>query len=306
MAHTSDILVIGGGPAGLTAALYAARAGKRVTLLEAESCGGQIVFAPKVENYPGLPDVSGADFAAALCAQAERFGAVIEYGTALSVERTADGFAVQSDLGGLFRARALILAPGAAHRTLGLAGEDELVGCGVSYCAVCDGAFYAGTDVAVLGGGNTALGDALFLSGLCRSVTLIHRRKTFRGEAAALRRLEEKPNVKILTECAVAELLQQGGALSGVRVRDLASGTEQDLTVSGLFVAIGQVPRTGAFRTLVALDPAGYIAADESCRTNVPGVFAAGDCRTKGVRQLTTATGDGAAAALAACAYLDT
>ena len=300
----ADIIVIGGGTAGLTAALYARRAGKSVTLFEKESTGGQIVYSPRIENYPGLPGISGADYAAALTEQAENFGVHIEYAEVTSVRRTGTGVTVESDAGTL-SADALIIASGTAHRKLGVDLEDDLVGCGVSYCAVCDGAFYADADVAVLGGGSTALTDALFLSGVCRKVTLIHRRDTFRGEDALVERLREKENVEFLLSSTVTGLMEQNGTLCGVTVRNLASGEEYPLPVEGLFIAIGQIPQTDLFRGIVETDASGYIRAGEDCVTSLPGVFAAGDCRTKTVRQLTTAAGDGAVAALAACSYVD-
>lgn len=299
-----ELLIIGGGTAGLTAAIYACRAGKSVTLLEKETTGGQIVFSPKVENYPGLAGISGTDYAAALTEQAEQLGAKICYAEVLGIEKTDKGFTVHCDDQDR-TARALVLAPGTHHRTLGLDGEEDLVGCGVSYCAVCDGAFYAGMDVAVLGGGSTALTDALFLSGICKKVTLIHRREAFRGEPALLRRLQEKDNVAFKLCSTVAGIQDQNGEVCSITVKDLKTGEEQDMPVAGLFIAIGQVPETGFAKGLVELDEAGYVRACEDCRTSCEGVFTAGDCRTKAVRQLTTAAADGAVAALAACRYLD-
>ncbi|MBQ6565084.1 MAG: FAD-dependent oxidoreductase [Clostridiales bacterium] len=300
----TDIIVIGGGTAGLTAALYASRAGKSVTLFEKESTGGQIVYSPKVENYPGLPGISGADYAAALTRQAESFGVTIEYAEVLGVEQTEAGYVVRSDAGSV-TGHALILAVGTSHRKLGLEKEDDLVGCGVSYCAVCDGAFYRDAHVAVLGGGSTALTDALFLSGICSRVTLIHRRDTFRGEDALVARLREKSNVEFLLSSTVTGLQDADGVLTGITVRKLSTGEEQLLPVEGLFIAIGQLPQTELYRGFVELDDAGYIQAGEDCLTSREGVFAAGDCRTKAVRQLTTASGDGAVAGLAACRYVE-
>ena len=300
----TDIIVIGGGTAGLTAALYASRAGKSVTLFEKESTGGQIVYSPKVENYPGLPGISGADYAAALTRQAESFGVTIEYAEVLGVEQTEAGYVVRSDAGSV-TGHALILAVGTSHRKLGLEKEDDLVGCGVSYCAVCDGAFYRDAHVAVLGGGSTALTDALFLSGICSRVTLIHRRDTFRGEDALVARLREKSNVEFLLSSTVTGLQDADGVLTGITVRKLSTGEEQLLPVEGLFIAIGQLPQTELYRGFVEPDDAGYIQAGEDCLTSREGVFAAGDCRTKAVRQLTTASGDGAVAGLAACRYVE-
>ena len=300
----TDIIVIGGGTAGLTAALYAVRAGKNVTLIEKENTGGQIVFSPLVENYPGLPSISGADYAAALTEQAESFGVAIEYAKVLSVRKDGSTFRVECDTGEL-TARALILAAGTTHRRLGLDKEDELIGSGISYCAVCDGAFCAGGDVAVIGGGNTALTDALFLSGICSRVTVIHRREDFRGENTLVKKLHAKPNVDFMLSSTVSALSEDQDTLTGITVKSLKTGEERMLPVSGLFIAVGQIPQTELFRGFVDTDEAGYLIAGEDCLTSLEGVFAAGDCRTKAVRQLTTAAGDGAVAGLAACRYIE-
>jgi len=298
----TDIIIVGGGPAGMTAAIYAARAGKKVMVIEKDSCGGQIVYSPLVENYPGMPGMSGAEFADNLTVQAENLGVEIEYGEVESVTKCGDGFEV--DFGDTVAAKAIILAPGASHRHLGLENEEELTGCGVSYCAVCDGAFYAGMDVAVNGGGNTALQDALFLSNTCSHVTVIHRRDEFRGDPVLVRQLEKRENVSFLLSSTVNGLVAEEDELAGIIAEDLKTGIEHQIPVKGLFIAIGQIPQTEAFRGLVETDGAGYIKAGENCETNVSGIFAAGDCRTKEVRQLTTAAADGAVAALAACKYL--
>ncbi len=300
----TDIIVAGGGTAGLTAAIYARRAGKSVLLIEKESTGGQIVFAPRVENYPGLPGISGADYAAALTEQAEDLAVTTEYAEILSLSGEDGDFTVNCD-SGEFKAKALILAPGASHRRLGIEGEEELTGCGLSYCAVCDGAFYEGKDVLVLGGGSTALTDALFLSGICRSVTLIHRRDTFRGEASLAARLREKTNVTLMLSSRLTGLKEEDGILTGVVVESLTGGQSRELKADGLFIAIGQIPQTEFCRGFVGLDESGYIIAGEDCISSRDGVYAAGDCRTKAVRQLTTAAADGAVAGLAACAYVD-
>ena len=300
-----DILIIGGGPAGLTAALYAARAGKRCAVLERAVPGGQIVNSPLVENYPGLPHLSGMDFAARLQEQAEEQGAELLYEEALHAEAQPDGsFLVTTDTGSR-SARALILATGVAHRSLGLPGEEALIGNGVSYCALCDGAFYAGRDVAVVGGGNTALQDALFLSGLCQHVTLLVRRDRFRGQQALAEQVMRKPNVSVRFGRTVAELWEQNGALRGLTLDVAGSPEHESLPVEGLFLAVGQEPVGAVFSLLAETDAAGYFRAGEDTETNTPGVFAAGDCRSKGVRQLTTAVGDGAVAAAAACQWLD-
>ena len=300
-----DVLVVGGGPAGLTAALYAARAGKSVLVLEGESTGGQINYSPLVDNYPGLPGMSGADFGETLTRQAEEQGVVIsgEEVTALTTEEDHITLATEE---GSYVGRSLVLATGVRHRTLGLAGEEDLVGLGVSYCAVCDGAFYQGRPVAVVGGGDTALQEALFLSVRCSKVTVIHRRDQFRGEKRLAEQLRARDNVEFLLSSRVTELVSGDEGLTGLKVLDIKTDEIRDLSVEGLFVAVGQEPRNGAFAGVVATDANGYFLAGEDCATNLPGVFAAGDCRVKQVRQLTTAVGDGAVAGLAACAYVDT
>ena len=298
-----DIIVVGGGPAGLTAALYARRAGRSVAVLEQAAVGGQIINSPLVENYPALPHVSGADFASALLEQVEALGAGILYEEAVGAEKTGGGFRVDTDAGS-HECRALILALGVRHRSLGLAGEEALVGNGVSYCAVCDGAFYAGRDVAVVGGGDTAVQDALFLSNTCKSVTVLVRRDRFRAAAAQVEALKARHNVKILFQHTVEAYRETDGALSGLALRDALSGQGSELAVEGVFLAVGQEPKLGAFSSLAETD-AGYFRAAEDTVTSAPGAFAAGDCRKKNVRQLTTAVADGAVAAIAACAYLE-
>lgn len=299
-----DIIVVGGGPAGLTAALYARRAGKTVAVLERAAMGGQIINSPLVENYPALPRVSGADLAAALLEQVEALGAELLYEEAAGAARIDGGFRVDTDAGS-HTCRALILALGVRHRSLGLAGEEALAGRGISYCAVCDGAFYAGQDVAVVGGGDTAVQDALFLSNTCKSVTVLVRRDRFRAAAARAEALRVRQNVKILFRHTVEAFKETDGALSGLVLRDLSENKTAELAVEGVFLAVGQEPKLGAFASLAETD-AGYLRAGEDTLTNTPGVFAAGDCRKKSVRQLTTAVADGAVAALAACEYLET
>lgn len=298
-----DIIVVGGGPAGLTAALYAARAGKTVAVAERENTGGQIVYSPLVENYPAVPAMSGADFAQKLTEQVEALGVEIIYDEVTGLARDGEGFIVRCD-GGEHRCRAVVLATGAAHRHLGLPGEEDLVGCGVSYCAVCDGAFYTGRDVAVVGGGDTALQDALFLANSCRSVTLIHRRDQFRGEDRLVRQAESRENIHILYSHTVEALHEANGELTGVTVKDVKTGATRELAVEGLFAAVGQLPQSAPFAALVNTD-GGYYQAGEDTLTGCEGVFAAGDGRVKSVRQLTTAVGDGAVAGLAACRYVD-
>lgn len=297
-----DIIIVGGGTAGLTAAVYGARAGREVLLLESSLYGGQIVTAHEIENYPAIPHISGADFATALYEQAKAMGTTfaLEPVTAVSTEGEQR---VVTTPGNRYTAHTVILATGAKNCPLGLEREEELVGRGVSYCATCDGAFFKGKDVAVVGGGNTALDDALFLSRRSR-VTLIHRRDAFRGEPQKAQQVREAENITILYDSTVTALHGED-ALSSITVQNLKDGSSRELTVSGLFVAIGQMPDNEAFRGVVDLDEKGYILADETCHTRTPGVFAAGDCRQKRVRQLSTAAGDGTVAALEACEFID-
>ena len=293
-----EILIVGGGPAGLTAAIYAARAGKHVAVLERGSTGGQIISAPLVENYPGIPSVSGTELARQMTEQACTFGAEIVYTEAVGLEKTPAGFRVLC-MDGVREAKAVILATGAAHRSLGLAAEDALTD-----CAVCDGAFYEGLDVAVVGGGDTAVQDALLLANTCRSVTLIHRRDAFRASPHLVSCAERQENIRILRNYTVQKLLRLGDVLQGVELLNLKTGEPERLDMDGLFIAVGQAPQSAPFQEAVAVEN-GYYLAGEDTKTSLPGVFAAGDGRKKQVRQLTTAVSDGAAAALAACRYLE-
>lgn len=298
-----EILIIGGGPAGLTAAIYAARAGKHVAVLERGSTGGQIISAPLVENYPGIPSVSGTELAQKMTEQAKMLGAEFLFAEATGLSKTQDGFLV-SCADGALEAKTVVLATGASHRKLGLSQEDALTGCGVSYCAVCDGAFYEGLDVAVVGGGETAVQDALLLANTCRSVTLIHRRDAFRASPHLVSRAERQENIRILRNYTVQKLLRLGDVLQGVELLNLKTGEPERLDMDGLFIAVGQAPQSAPFQEAVAVEN-GYYLAGEDTKTSLPGVFAAGDGRKKQVRQLTTAVSDGAAAALAACRYLE-
>lgn len=294
-----DIIIVGGGPAGLTAAIYARRAGKSVLLLEKESFGGQIASSPKVENFPGFTAISGVELADRLYTQAEALGAAIELEEVLEIHKGTP-HTVVTDYG-TYTGTALILATGMKHRTLGLEGEDTLAG--ISYCAVCDGAFYTGRDTAVCGGGNTALQDALYLSEICRHVTLIHRRNEFRADPILVESLKQRNNVTILTDTVVDALVGTDGALSALKLRSTVTGEQTELPVSGLFEAVGQQPEAALAKALSVADESGFVPAGEDCLTVAEGIFAAGDCRVKEVRQLTTACADGAVAALAACRY---
>lgn len=297
-----DIIVIGAGTAGLSAALYGARAGKQVLVLEQKISGGQIVNSPEVENYPGIKQISGYEFVRELQEQAEKVGAHIVNETAERLEKNENIWNVRTS-SGQRQARSVILATGVEHRKLGLPGEEALTGNGVSYCAVCDGAFFRDKQVAVVGGGNTALEDAKFLSGYCKKVVLIHRRDRFRGESRLVDELVVRSNVEFVMESVVTSL-QGGDRLESVLIKNVKTNVIDERRVSALFVAIGQNPKNEAFSEVVRLDEQGYVEADESCRTTAAGVFAAGDCRTKAVRQLVTAAADGAVSALGACEYL--
>ncbi len=294
-----DIIIIGAGTAGLTAALYGARAGKKVLVLEEKNTGGQIINSPTIENYPGIRHISGFEFIQSLQEQAEAAGATIQNSRAQKIVDQGEGKVVMTKEK-LYQSRAVIICTGVVQKKLGLPKEKELTGCGVSYCAVCDGAFYRDKRVAVVGGGNTALEDALFLSNYCKRVYLIHRRDQFRGESWMVNQLLQKENVEFILESTIV-CLQGNTSLESLQIKNVKTNIIDELTVNGLFIAIGQQPGNESFAGTVDLDEQGFICADETCRTNVRGIFAAGDCRTKKVRQLVTAAADGAVAALASC-----
>lgn len=298
-----DIIIVGGGCAGLTAAVYARRASKSVLLFENQVYGGQISFSPSVENYPGFTNISGLDLSDKIYRQASSLGAETSFETVTGIESGKDTKTVITD-SGKYTCKAVIIAAGLKHRKTGLDNEEKLTGRGVSYCAVCDGAFFRGKDVAVYGGGNTALQDAAFLADLCSNVTLIHRRDSFRADAHVTAALKEKSNVSYMLNSTVTAINGEN-MLESVSVTDKLSGTVRELKVSGLFVAIGHIPQNEPFKPLIQLDEHGFIAAGEDCRTSEEGIFAAGDCRSKEIRQLTTAAADGAVAATNACRYID-
>ncbi len=297
-----DLIVIGGGPAGLTAAIYARRADKTVLVIEKETFGGQITFSPKVENIPGFVSLSGNEFAEKLVDQAMQQGADVEMAEVLSIEN-GDIKKVVTD-GGTFEAKAVVIATGAKHRTLGLDREDEFIGNGISFCAVCDGAFYKDKTVAVIGGGNSALQEALLLSDLVKKLYLVQNLDFLTGEKTLSDQLAAKPNVEIILGTVVDAYLG-GKEISGIRVKRTSDGVTSELTVDGVFLAVGLVPQNEPFSDVIELDARGYAQADETCLTKSAGIFTAGDCRTKKVRQVATAAADGAIAALAACDYVD-
>lgn len=298
-----DIVIIGAGPAGLAAAVYGQRAEKKTLLIDEKGYGGQIINTPEVENYPAIQKISGFEFANNLYQQAANLGAELAFEKAIGIEDRGAIKVVKTD-GGEYEAKTVIVATGAKNRPLGLAREDELIGRGIAYCATCDGAFYRGKTVAVIGGGNTALEDAEVLSGLANKVYLIHRRDAFRGEESNVKRIQEKENVEILLNKVPVALLGED-KICGLEIEDKESGVKSIVEVDGIFVAIGQMPDNEAFRAQVNLDEKGYVDAGEDCLTKSEGIFVAGDCRTKKVRQLATAVADGAVAALAAVEYIN-
>lgn len=300
-----DIIVVGGGPAGMTAALYALRNGKRVLVLEKNGFGGQIAYSPKVENYPGSLQLSGSELAEKMLDQILAQGAEVELEKAVSVEDLGDRKTVRTEEGGAYDCRALILAPGVKHRLLGLPGEEELIGSGISFCAVCDGDFYRDQTVCVAGGGNSALQEAILLADKCRQVILLQDLPEFTGEKRLQELLFRRPNVRTRVNVRITGLVLEEGQLVGLETEDRITGQPIPEACDGLFVAVGLIPENEAFAGLARLDDFGYFASDESCTTASPGVFVAGDCRSKRVRQVTTANADGAVAALAACRYID-
>lgn len=298
-----DIVIIGAGPAGLTAAVYARRAEKSVLVVEKETFGGQITHSPKVENYPGTLRMSGNEFAEKLVEQALALGAEIELDEITSIEA---GEKIKKVIGknAVYEAKSVIIASGSKHRALGAENEERFVGAGVSYCAVCDGAFYKDREVAVIGGGNTALQEAVMLSELCKKVTLVQNLAFFTGEKKLLDLLEKKENVEFITN-SVVSAIDGDDLLSSIRIINTETKEEKTLFVDGIFVAIGQEPENEPFRAVSILDDYGYIISGEECESGTEGIFVAGDCRTKRVRQIATAVADGAVAAVNACKFVD-
>ena len=296
-----DIIVVGAGPAGLTAALYACRASRRVLVLEKGAFGGQITYSPRVENIPGFVSVTGNEFADKLVEQVLEQGADIEPCEVLEIHH-GETFTVVTDSGD-YEAKAVVIATGAKHRLPGLEREHDFIGNGISFCAVCDGAFYEGKTVAVLGGGNSALQEAILLADLAKKVYVVQNLDTLTGEERLRERLYAKENVEVLLGSLITKL-EGGEELSGITVKKTATGEETHLDVDGLFVAIGLVPQNEPFADLIKLNSFGYADSDESCTTDTAGVFVAGDCRQKRIRQVATAASDGAVAAHFAEEYL--
>ena len=299
-----DILIVGGGPGGLTAAIYALRAGKSVLVIEKNGFGGQIAYSPKVENIPGTIAISGAEFADKLTEQAMNLGADVELENVIKAGKIGDIFRVETEEGNSFEGRSLILALGVKHRTLGLPGEEDLVGNGISFCAVCDGAFYTGQEVAMIGGGNSALQEALLLAEVCKKVTVVQNLADFTGEKKLADALLARDNVQVHFSTVVSAYRTENGGFSGLDLKK-DSGEEFSITCDGAFLAVGLEPRNEAFAGLADLNSWGYFDSAEDCATRTPGLFVAGDCRSKRIRQVVTASADGAIAAMAACNYLD-
>lgn len=298
-----DLIIVGAGPAGMTAALYAARAQKSVLMLDAEGYGGQIVLSDMVENYPGVANVNGYDLAEAMMDQLRPFGVTVKTARVTELQLEDDTYRVQTAKGDSYESRAVILATGVTHRRLEVSGESTYVGKGVSFCAVCDGGFFRGKEVAVIGGGNTAVQDALYLAQFCARVYLIHRREGFRAEARLVEKAKGNEKITFLTNTVVREMKGEA-RLQSLLLENVVEQTSSELAVSGAFVAVGSIPQNAPFANLTPLDEDGFFDADSRC-TLGKGLFVAGDCRRKTVRQLTTATADGTVAALAAIDYLD-
>lgn len=288
-----DVIIIGGGPAGLTSAIYARRANLKTLVLEATACGGQIIITPDIENYPAAMHISGLDFASRLESQANELGAEIKFEEVIGINDRGTEKDVQTD-SNTYTGKTIIIATGTNPRKLGLEGEETLVGHGISYCATCDGSFYRGRVVAVNGGGNTALDDALFLSNIVDKVYLIHRREEFRGDAETVEKIRAKENIELVLNAQVTKL-DYDKKLNSIEITDNTSGIKRNLDIACLFIAIGREPATGAFAGKITMHEDGYIEG-EYCHTNIPGIYVAGDCRNKEVRQLVTATADGAVA----------
>ena len=298
-----DIIIVGAGPAGLTAAIYALRAKKSVLLIEKGALGGQMTYSPKIENYPGFIELSGNELADKMTEQALALGAEIEIDAVTGITADGDRKIVRTE-SGEFAARAVIVAVGAAHRRLGLEHEEELIGSGISFCAVCDAAFFNDQDVCVAGGGNSAMQEALLLSENCKHITMVQNLAFLTGEEALKERVYAKENIDIIYSSVVTGLRWNDNGLTGIEITNTDTDEKTEIPTGGLFVAVGLLPDTAPFRGLIALDQWGYVAADEGCLTDVPGIFTAGDCRAKGVRQVSTAAADGAVAAVAAIKYL--
>lgn len=299
-----DVIIIGAGPAGLTAALYALRANKKILLLEKENFGGQMTFSPKIENYPGYKEISGTALANELFEQVLAQGAEFELEEAVKIKDNGGTKTVVTD-SSQHECKAVIIATGAKHRLLGAPNEDKYIGNGISFCAVCDGAFYQDKEVIIIGGGNSALQEAILLSDTCSKVTVIQNLADFTGEKKLVDVLKSKDNTDYIFNTVIKEFVGTDEDIKGAVIKNTVSGEESEIRFDGAFVAIGLAPDNKSFEDMAQLDGYGYINSDETCTTKTAGIFTAGDCRTKKIRQITTAAADGAVAALAACNYID-
>ncbi|MBB5263891.1 thioredoxin reductase (NADPH) [Catenibacillus scindens] len=300
-----DLIIIGSGPAGLSAAIYAQRACLNTVVIEKTGIsGGQILTTSEVDNYPGLPGIGGFDLGMKMRQHAENLNSQFVTGEVAKIAKIQDIFQITLTDGGILRSRTLIIATGASHQKLGIPGENSLTGMGVSYCATCDGAFFRGKDTAVIGGGDVAVEDAIFLARICRHVHVIHRRDRFRAAKVLSDRLLSLENVTVHWNSIPLSIVGEN-TVSGLTIEDKETKVQKTLDVNGVFIAIGMAPDTDLVRGLIDLNPAGYIAADETCRTSVPGIFAAGDVRTKQLRQVVSAVSDGANAVYSAQRYLE-
>ncbi len=298
-----DVIIIGAGPAGLTASVYARRADKSVLVIEKGTFGGQMTFSPKIENFPAFTQISGNELAERMVEQALGMGAEIEMAEVTGITKENGVFCVSCP-DGQFLSHTVILATGSKHRHLGLDREEEFIGNGISFCAVCDGAFYNGREVAVIGGGNSALVEAMMLSDGCSKVYVIQNLDYMTGEERLVSALAKRENVEFIMG-TVVDSIYGDNELGGIIIKRVSDGEKVRLDLDGMFVAIGQVPENDIFANIVNLSERGYVISDEDCMTNTEGLFVAGDCRTKGVRQIATACSDGATAALAASRYID-
>lgn len=295
-----DVIIVGGGPAGLTAAIYAVRANRKVLVLEATACGGQIINTSKISNYPAAPDITGLKFGQTLQKQAEDLGVEIEFERVEKIVNNGSSKLVITE-DDQYKAKAVILACGTEPRRLGLDNEEKFAGYGISYCATCDGGFYRNKVVAVNGGGNSALHEAIYLSGIAEKVFLIHRREEFRGSATLVEKVRKTPNIELVLSANIVAL-NGDRKLQSITVSH--GNKTEEISIDGLFISIGRIPKIKGLIDDLKLDAGDYVSADESCCTNIDGIFVAGDVRRKDVRQLVTATADGAIAATFALQYL--
>ncbi len=300
-----DILIIGAGPAGMTAAIYGQRGGKNTIVFDKLSYGGQVINTAEVANYPGMPNMTGLDFADKTYNQMKDLGAEMSYEEISEIRDAGKPIKiVVTSSGKEYECKTIIIATGSSPRPLGVENEDRFKGAGISYCATCDGAFFRNKTVAVCGGGNTALEDAEVLSDIAEKVYLVHRRDEFRADATNVKRVKAKENVELVLDSVVTAINGER-FIQGIEVENKKTSEKRELKIDGLFVAIGQMPENDIFKDIVKLNKAGYIEAGEDCLTGTDGIFAAGDCRAKKVRQITTAVSDGAIAALAAIEHIN-